>query len=1313
MAEAKYNIFSNILAKVNEPLSKEWQTFANKIATKPVTTWPWITTPTKANVNLLQMAKTKAETPLRAQDFKQPVKTNWIKPEEDRTWKMNLQEFWDMIKTKYPDYQNIDSTELWQKMLDKFPDYKASVYTTTPINDMSLLWEAGQRTVNLKDKMLQRWQNIIDIQKRWEWVPLSFWQKIGRNIWVAWQFAWWIWDVIWEWIAYATPDFIKDSLKDAWKEIWGNLSEESKQKTVTAIKEWWESYKQFKQENPYLADTIEWSLNIWWLYWMWKVKDVAKEWTEQVIKQGAKLKWFKTILPDEKTSYNISTKANRFNAKDIEDFVKITWESPWEFAVKRWMTKTWDDAVEESTKNWQASMKQADEALEQVWGNFKIQQWPDFIEWAIEWLQNKLSRYSPKIRRVNELADKYRSEWLTMTEINELKRLYSKNHKYTWVDASGKSALESKDIQDWLRLWQFSKAKEMWLQNLDEINKNTQWWKTFADNLSKKLKRSEWNNNVSITDWISLSWWDITNIALFLGKKAGESSKFKELLIRKLWKQTKTPIIEANVNKPDIKWLLPSWPIITPVNPNLWSKIKVETPKTTKKQLKKLLKFKQKETNDINTNISSNLSNNRMETKLTPKVLTPKKVEVPKVESKPTQIEINQKISEWYKKSANERFAKWDFTQTEIQKGRTKLESLYEWRQIEFDWNRWVIVSKPAFWKVKIKLWDNIKSFDTEYVKQTQKQATIDEIKSYLKTTEYDWYNLKPKVESKPNKINNKGFINPTKIFTDIKNTWSKLLKSIQDPNIPKAKAMYEELVSKWVNPMEAQRQIVDKYGSNAWKGSKAGAIDISKKDVEDFVVLHNLNIDKLNKIKELWWMPWPSLAVTKKWIPFEDFWDITLVWDKNLIQSMKAKTYSADIYSPRVPNASYVEKSSKEIRPILDKIDNELKNEWVRWYSILNDLEQDYTRWSYWLNLKFAKDNNLKFDTATKSSYNWWWFEWYADLARLDKSKLENALPKDYKPNNNYDLYIKEMKDISKKLLNWKELELYFNDAENMYKFLKSFKESPKIDTNQVARNIQKIIEEKWLTKEYEKFIDNLKDQLFNKKLFKGINYSWRKMYKEYSLDNILKDMFSNWSKWTESSIFAWNLSQTMWKEAKALNLKQIKESNIWSSLELDKKYQDLKDKWLEYASFDTWQAISDNFYLNRSNETILRWLENYWVKWLTITDIQDMKKIIQEATNLPKTYLETKFTRWVWLNEFRWVIAPESQIAELKQILKWTWLENKIVGYKKWEWRNAKLDLLQKQYWNIFFNIWWVMIWWYALSQILWDNKKRLLKK
>lgn len=106
-------------------------------------------------------------------------------------------------------------------------------------------------------------------------------------------------------------------------------------------------------------------------------------------------------------------------------------------------------------------------------------------------------------------------------------------------------------------------------------------------------------------------------------------------------------------------------------------------------------------------------------------------------------IERNRKISESYKESAKERFKKNDFTQTEILKWREKLESLYMWREIEFDWKKWEIVSKPYFWKIKIKIWDKIMEFETSLVKETQKKPSNEDVIKYLKWTEYDWFDLK------------------------------------------------------------------------------------------------------------------------------------------------------------------------------------------------------------------------------------------------------------------------------------------------------------------------------------------------------------------------------------------------------------------------------------------------------------------------------------------------------------------------------------------------------------------------------------------
>jgi hypothetical protein len=61
-----------------------------------------------------------------------------------------------------------------------------------------------------------------------------------------------------------------------------------------------------------------------------------------------------------------------------------------------------------------------------------------------------------------------------MSEINEVKRAYANNYKYSFVDAGSEGALRSRNLQDAIRKWQFKVAEENGLTNLKEINKTTQ-----------------------------------------------------------------------------------------------------------------------------------------------------------------------------------------------------------------------------------------------------------------------------------------------------------------------------------------------------------------------------------------------------------------------------------------------------------------------------------------------------------------------------------------------------------------------------------------------------------------------------------------------------------------------------------------------------------------------------------------------------------------------------------------------------------------------------------------------------------------------
>ena len=270
---------------------------------------------------------------------------------------------------------------------------------------------------------------------------------------------------------------------------------------------------------------------------------VAKE-TKQALKAGyqwPKLNW-------QKFAETLSTKANRFNALDEQKFTEMTGETPWEFAVKRGMNKTGQEAVNKSVENWQESMKQADDAFQSIDGQFRFT-WKgkDYLNEMANDLKNRLKNTeSPKADRIARLSAKYDIEGLSMPEINELKREYARNFKYTWEQRTSESAQRSTNLQNYVREWQAKTAWENGLTNIHDINKNTQGWKAYADNLAKKLSRSQANNPVSLTDWVALSWWNPENLALFLGKKAFESKFVKEIGIKTFGKQEKPSIITAD-----------------------------------------------------------------------------------------------------------------------------------------------------------------------------------------------------------------------------------------------------------------------------------------------------------------------------------------------------------------------------------------------------------------------------------------------------------------------------------------------------------------------------------------------------------------------------------------------------------------------------------------------------------------------------------------------------------------------------------------------------------------------------------------------
>lgn len=92
-----------------------------------------------------------------------------------------------------------------------------------------------------------------------------------------------------------------------------------------------------------------------------------------------------------------------------------------------------------------------------------------------------------------------------MTEINEVKRFYEKNNKFTYGKdiTAGEKSVRATNIDNAVREWQIKTAEENGFDNLREMNKETQASKYLLDKMVKNENGSFGNNFFTLTDYIT------------------------------------------------------------------------------------------------------------------------------------------------------------------------------------------------------------------------------------------------------------------------------------------------------------------------------------------------------------------------------------------------------------------------------------------------------------------------------------------------------------------------------------------------------------------------------------------------------------------------------------------------------------------------------------------------------------------------------------------------------------------------------------------------------------------------------------------
>lgn len=173
----------------------------------------------------------------------------------------------------------------------------------------------------------------------------------------------------------------------------------------------------------------------------------------------------------------------------------------------------------------------------------------------------------------------------------------------------------------------------------------------------------------------------------------------------------------------------------------------------------------------------------------------------------------------------------------------------------------------------------------------------------------------------------------------------------------------------------------------------------------KDLVVYHNVSAGKLREAIKLGGLPMPSIAITKRDIPFGDFGEITLIGDKDMIDPRKSRrneVFSRDAYTVRKPVVNYevpakidsdaFHKKYEEIRKLLKKNSiavGEINFSFYDGEESLAAMENNIAIKYYYIKNVLKKDIQIKERTVTPSIRGERFFKEYPKLIHALKSPM------------------------------------------------------------------------------------------------------------------------------------------------------------------------------------------------------------------------------------------------------------------------------------------------------------------------------------
>lgn len=494
--------------------------------------------------------------------------------------------------------------------------------------------------------------------------------------------------------------------------------------------------------------------------------------------------------------------------------------------------------------------------------------------------------------------------------------------------------------------------------------------------------------------------------------------------------------------------------------------------------------------------------------------------------------------------------------------------------------------------------------------------------------------------------------------------------------------------------------------------GEQEGEVFNQAGNPQNLYVAHNLNAANIRHIDELGGLAAPSLAIGNidTGGAFDSFGDITLLADKELLNTPKVRTFNADVYSPRHPRPEY-ELKDKEYSQLVDDINalpgnygapdidslsrgaNEmLYNDGVK---LLYLKETDnmptvkkaktpaWMKKALNLNISSAYDmaENEQFRKIITKEFQRLIKEAESDpelQAELKKRLFDTAgLPEGFevKPvNDEYAVFDSEGNAVTASTPSARIAVINFNFENEIEPDINTpkdrlvrdraaevmrYRQNDGIDPNALRQAIGKKFRTQKAQNNFEEWAaEKYKGMVKKARLFRGFTNAGDRRYADYNLQNVVKEMSRNLQGGEGFNYGAGSVRSSYAAEMRSTREIQDRRDEIVSKEMMDAVREESQDRLANtleelrpYYKFD-----ADSFgYLNDASSAIAEGPKG-WDEAFNLNE--ESRKIITDLVeylrNLPTEYFEAKAQRAVDLSEFTAAVIPRNTPDDVKQILR-----------------------------------------------------------